>query len=49
MLAIENGWDLDWLQPNVIAAYLKRGRKIEVTNQGSRPVTLAEPIEVQSK
>ena len=49
VLAIENGWDLDWSQPGVIAAYLKRGRKIEVANQGGRPVTLAEPIEVQSK
>jgi hypothetical protein len=49
VLAIENGWDLDWSQPGVIAAYLKHGRKIEVVNQGSRPMTVAEPIEVQSK
>ena len=27
LLAIENGWDLDWSQPGVIAAYLKRGRE----------------------
>jgi hypothetical protein len=49
LLAIENGWDLDWSQPGVIAAYLKRGRKISVGNQAGRPVNIAEPVEVQSK
>jgi hypothetical protein len=49
ILAIENGWDLDWSQPGVIALYLKRGKLIEVGNQVGRPMNLAEPIEVQSK
>ena len=49
LLAIENGWDLDWSHPVVIAAYLKHGRKIEVGNQTGRPMNIAEPIEVQSK
>jgi hypothetical protein len=49
VLAIENGWDLDWSQPGVIAAYLKHGRPVEVGNQGGRPIDLAEPIDVQSK
>jgi hypothetical protein len=49
ILAIENGWDLDWSQPGVIAPYLDRGRMIEVGAQGVRPITLAESIEVQSK
>jgi Carboxypeptidase regulatory-like domain len=49
VLAIENGWDLDWSQPNVIAAYLKGGRTIEVGNQKGRPINLAEAIEAQSK
>jgi hypothetical protein len=48
LLAIENGWDLDWSQPGVIAAYLKHGRKTEVGGQG-RTMNVAEPIEVQSK
>lgn len=48
VLAIENGWDLDWSQPGVIAAYLKRGRRIEVGNQVGQP-TIAESVEVQSK
>jgi hypothetical protein len=49
VLAIENGWDLDWSQPAVIAAYMKRGRMIEVGNQAGQPLTLAEAVEVQSK
>ncbi|MFZ0770391.1 MAG: carboxypeptidase-like regulatory domain-containing protein [Candidatus Sulfotelmatobacter sp.] len=49
LLAIENGWDLDWSQPTVITAYLKRGKKIEVGNQEARPMNVADPVEVQSK
>jgi carboxypeptidase family protein len=49
VLAIENGWDLDWSQPGVIAAYLKHGRTIEVGNQAGRAIDLREAIDVQSK
>jgi hypothetical protein len=49
VLAIENGWDLAWSQPAVIAAYTKRGRTLEVGNHFGRPVNLSEPVEVQSK
>jgi protocatechuate 3,4-dioxygenase beta subunit len=49
VLAIDDGWNLDWSEPAVIAAYLKRGRAIELSNQGTQPVDLGAPIEVQSK
>lgn len=49
VLAIENGWDLDWSQPGVIAAYLKRGRAIEIANQSGRIMNLSDAVEVQSK
>ncbi|MFZ0319665.1 MAG: carboxypeptidase-like regulatory domain-containing protein [Candidatus Sulfotelmatobacter sp.] len=49
LLAIENGWDLDWSKPGVIGVYLKGGRKIEVKDQGGAPMNVAEAIEVQSK
>jgi hypothetical protein len=49
LIAIENGWDLDWSQPGVIAAYRKHGRTIQVGNQGARLMNVTEPIEVQSK
>lgn len=49
VLAIENGWDLDWSQPAVIAAYLKHGRTIQIGSSPGRPVNLSEAVEVQSK
>jgi len=49
LLAIDNGWDLDWSQPGVIAAYTKRGRKVEVGVDGKHTMNVAETIEVQSK
>ena len=49
VLAIDNGWELDWSQPEVIAAYLKRGRSVEITSQSGRTVEIGEPIEVQAK
>jgi hypothetical protein len=49
LLAIENGWDLEWSKPDVISAYLNRGRKIEVGSAGSRSVMVAEGVEVLSK
>jgi hypothetical protein len=49
VLAIENGWDLDWSQPTVIAAYLKHRRTIEVGNSVGRTISLPEAVEVQSK
>jgi uncharacterized surface anchored protein len=49
VLAIENGWELDWSEPRVIAAYIKRGRSVEISNQSGQTVNLGEPIEVQSR
>ena len=49
VLAIDNGWELDWSQPGVIAAYIKGGTSVEIPNQSGRPVDIGEPIEVQSR
>jgi hypothetical protein len=49
VLAIDNGWDLDWSHPSVIAAYVNRGRTIEVGNQIGRAVKLSQAVEVVSK
>ena len=49
LLAIENGWGLDWSKPGVISVYLTGGRKIEVKDQGGAPINVAEAIEEQSK
>jgi hypothetical protein len=49
LVAIENGWDLDWSKSGVIAAYAKHGRRIQVGIQGKHSMNVSEPVEVQSK
>jgi len=49
LLAIENGWDLEWSQPAVIAAYLSHGCTIEVGNPVGSTMHFSEAVEVQSK
>ena len=49
LLAIENGWDLDWSQPSAMSPYLARGRTIEIGTQTSQTMHIAEAVEVQSK
>lgn len=48
LVAIEDGWDLDWSEPQVIAAYAKRGRAIQVRN-GSNMLHVAQSVELQPK
>ena len=48
LLAIENGWELDWSKPGVIAAYSKHGRAVVVSDAGTQ-LNLPEPIQVQSR
>jgi hypothetical protein len=38
VVAIENGWDLEWLSPNVIKAYLAQGTPVEVMPNGKYDV-----------
>ncbi len=47
ILAIENGWDLDWSQPGVIAAYGKHARTIEVGSQTH--MNVPDAVEVVAK
>jgi|SRR5579872_501808 len=49
VLAIENGWDLNWSEPGVIAAYAKHGRLIQVSDSNGKSLNLAEAVEVQPK
>jgi hypothetical protein len=45
LLAIEEGWDLDWADPNVLAAYLKKSIRIQVRAHDK----LVQTVEVQSR
>ncbi len=47
IIAIEDGWDLDWSQPEVIAAYAKHAKTIEIGNGAH--MNLAEAVSVQKK
>jgi hypothetical protein len=47
IVAIEDGWDLDWSQPEVIAAYARHAKTIEIGNQPH--MDLAEAVAVQKK
>jgi hypothetical protein len=49
IVAIENGWDLNWSQPGVIAHYVEKGRKITVAPTAQEPVHVSEPVEVQPR
>lgn len=47
VIAIENGWDLDWSKPAVIARYAVHGQKLVVGSQSV--VELPGPVEIQPK
>jgi 5-hydroxyisourate hydrolase-like protein (transthyretin family) len=48
LVAIEDGWALDWARPEAIAHYLTKGQAVTIPS-GSRSVPLKVPIEIQSK
>jgi hypothetical protein len=49
VIAIENGWDLEWAKPAVVAQYLKHGRTLEVGNGSTTTIRIAEAVEVQAR
>jgi len=49
VIAIENGWELDWGKPEVLEQYIKRGQSITVARQAKGSEQLPEPVEVQPK
>jgi hypothetical protein len=48
LMAIENGWDLDWSQSAAIAAYAKHGQSVEIQDSG-KPLSITEPVAAQSR
>jgi hypothetical protein len=49
IVAIENGWDLDWAKPAVLARYLKHGQTLVVGDRSQTSMHLADAVEVQTK
>jgi hypothetical protein len=48
VIAIQNGWDLDWSRAEVIRRYLPRGTPVTVTETPAKTMSLPGPVEVQS-
>jgi hypothetical protein len=49
VIAIEDGWNLDWSAPAVLARYTKRGQKLTIGPQTQGSVSVPEPVEVQPR
>jgi hypothetical protein len=49
IVAIDNGWDLDWAKPAVLAGYLKHGQTLVVGDRGQTSQPLPAPVEVQQR
>jgi hypothetical protein len=49
LVAIEDGWELDWAQPEVIARYLRGGIAVTVSDKPGKLQPLAEPVPVQMR
>jgi hypothetical protein len=49
IIAIDDGWDLDWSQPALLAVYLSRGQTIDIGDRSSTTVHLPDAVEVQAK
>jgi hypothetical protein len=49
IVAIENGWDLDWAEPAALTGYVKQGQTIEVGSRSQTTMRLADAVEVQTK
>jgi len=49
VIAIENGWDIDWSVPSVLARYTAHGQAVTIGPQTKGSVQLPEPVEVQQR
>jgi 5-hydroxyisourate hydrolase-like protein (transthyretin family) len=49
VIAIDNGWDLDWAKSAVLARFLSKGEPVRVSDGVQGSIHLAKPVEVQKK
>ena len=49
LVAIEDGWPLDWMQPAVIGRYLPGGVAVTVSDRTGKVTTLPTPVEVEPR
>jgi len=49
VVAIEGGWDLDWMKPGVIEPYLAGGERVTVRANDGETVRLGAPVKVEKR
>jgi hypothetical protein len=49
VVAIDDGWELDWARPEVIARYLSKGVAVTVSANSGKLMKLSEGVPVQSR
>jgi len=49
VVAIDDGWSLDWATPQVIARYLPGGVAVTVSDTAGKLTTLSQPVPVQAR
>jgi hypothetical protein len=49
VIAIEDGWELDWSRPEMMARYLQKGITVSINSQSGNPVRVAQPVTVQPR
>ncbi len=49
LVAIEDGWNLDWAEPRVIARYLPGGLAVTIPDNSGKPLSLSAPVPVQAR
>ena len=49
VVAIEDGWDLDWSQPAVLSRFVERGQSISIADGSGPTVHLPQAVELQAK
>jgi 5-hydroxyisourate hydrolase-like protein (transthyretin family) len=49
VVAIEDGWELEWARPEVIRRYLSKGVGVTVPEHSDKQLQLAEPVPVQAR
>jgi hypothetical protein len=49
VVAIEDGWKLDWSRPEVLGRFLPKGVPVTVTETSGKTIQLSDPIAVQTQ
>jgi 5-hydroxyisourate hydrolase-like protein (transthyretin family) len=49
VVAIEDGWKLDWMQPETLARYVPKGIAVTVTESSGKVLHLPDPVPVQAR